>query len=511
MGRKILFITTDEQRFDALGCYGGKVAKTPVADGLARDGILYDRAYNQNVTCMPARSSIVTGQYVSTHGVLRNGYSLPEDDPSIARYLNEEAGYRTALVGKAHWQPMTDHSCWEASAAGCGDHGPYRGFEYLSLAAHSGISYRCEMHYNRWLKENYPDHVDSFYPPVGPENGPNNQKGGDSDAIQVHHNACPKEAYHTCWVADNSIKWLDTLDKDEDWFLWVSFPDPHHPFDPPVSEKDRIDWRDLDLPVAHPGSDEKARQILAQKPKHWLEFYDGITDIADETPDHFVPKTMTNDNVREINAMVHIQNELVDEAMGRLMEYLRIRGWDDDTDVFYCSDHGTNQGDFGLMFKGPFHTDGLMRLPFIWRPAPSAGLRGDKVITDPVGHIDLAPTFARIAGLPVPDWVEGKPLPTEPDPDRDCVFCEWDAERHGIQIKMRSIYDRSGFLCTVYDKTNYYEGTEGELYDLKSDPRQWSNLWDDPDYAEAKAALVAKIDRKTPAPREPALVRTART
>ena len=190
---------------------------------------------------------------------------------------------------------------------------------------------------------------------------------------------------------------------------------------------------------------------------------------------------MTNDNVREINAMVHIQNELVDEAMGRLMEYLRARGWDEDTDVFYCSDHGTNQGDFGLMFKGPFHTDGLMRLPFIWRPAPSAGLRGDKVITDPVGHIDLAPTFARIAGLPVPDWVEGKPLPTEPDPDRDCVFCEWDAERHGIQIKMRSIYDRSGFLCTVYDKTNYYEGTEGELYDLKSDPRQWSNLWDDPD------------------------------
>ena len=128
MGRKILFITTDEQRFDALGCYGGKVARTPVADGLARDGIRYDRAYNQNVTCMPARSSIVTGQHVSTHGVLRNGYSLPESDPSIARTLME-SGYRSALVGKAHWQPMTDHESWEASAAGRGDHGPSNRFE----------------------------------------------------------------------------------------------------------------------------------------------------------------------------------------------------------------------------------------------------------------------------------------------------------------------------------------------------------------------------------------------
>ena len=105
MNRKILFITTDEQRYDGLGCYGGEVARTPVVDGLANEGIRYNRAYNQNVTCMPARSSIVTGKHVASHGVYRNGYSLPESDPSIARYLNDN-GYRTALVGKAHWQPM---------------------------------------------------------------------------------------------------------------------------------------------------------------------------------------------------------------------------------------------------------------------------------------------------------------------------------------------------------------------------------------------------------------------
>ena len=510
MGRKILFITTDEQRYDGLGCYGGKVARTPVVDALAAKGFRYARAYNQNVTCMPARSSIVTGKHVASHGVYRNGYSLPEDDPSIARYLNQN-GYRTALIGKAHWQPMADHSSWEASAANRDDHGPYRGFEHLNLAAHSGVAYRCTMHYNRWLEDNHPEQIANFYPPVGPKNGPNNQKGGETDAIQVHDNACPKEVYHTDWTADRSIEWLDTLNQDEDWFLWVSFPDPHHPFDPPAAEDHRVNWRDLDLPDGHPGSDQAIREILAQKPKHWLAFYSGEVDIADETPDDFVPSTMTDDNIREINAKVHIENELIDEAVGRLCDYLKSRGWDEETDIFFTSDHGTTQGDFGLMFKGPFHTDGLMRVPLIWRPAPSAGMSDGSVIEDPVGHIDLAPTFAQIAGLPVPDWIEGHALPTNEAPDREAVFCQWDAEKHGIEIRMKSIYHRSGFVCTAYGKTNYYHGTEGELYDMTSDPCQWVNLWDDPAYDQVKQSLVAKIIGMTPPPRDPPLVRTSRT
>ena len=89
MGRKILFITTDQQRYDALGCNGGTVARTPVVDALAADGIRYERAYNQNTVCMPARSTMLTGQYVRTHGVIANGVPLPEGAPSIAEYLRD--------------------------------------------------------------------------------------------------------------------------------------------------------------------------------------------------------------------------------------------------------------------------------------------------------------------------------------------------------------------------------------------------------------------------------------
>ena len=87
MGRKILFITTDQQRYDALGCNGGTIARTPVIDALSRAGITFDRAHPQNVVCMPSRSTMLTGQHVSTHGVWMNGVPLPEDAPSIADVL----------------------------------------------------------------------------------------------------------------------------------------------------------------------------------------------------------------------------------------------------------------------------------------------------------------------------------------------------------------------------------------------------------------------------------------
>lgn len=171
MGRKILFITTDQMRYDALACNGGSVARTPVADALAASGINYRRANNQNVVCMPARSSMITGQYVRTHGVVANGVPLPEDAPSIAGYLHERAGYRTALLGKAHFQPAFDLAGrWlENRLARDKSTGPYRGFEHLELAMHGP---QPLWHYGRWLADNHPGYGERLLPALhgeGPE------------------------------------------------------------------------------------------------------------------------------------------------------------------------------------------------------------------------------------------------------------------------------------------------------------------------------------------------------
>src|SRR5699024_2065463 len=119
-------------------------------------------------------------------------------------------------------------------------------------------------------------------------------------------------------------------------------------------------------------------------------WYEGRVPNIDGAPANFVPAQLTHDQVREINALVHMKNELIDEACGRVLDVLDARGWDQDTDIIFTTDHGELQGDYGLLYKGPFHVDALMRLPMIWRPAPSAGVAAS-VVDEPVGQVDLAP------------------------------------------------------------------------------------------------------------------------
>jgi arylsulfatase A-like enzyme len=468
---------------------------------------------------MPARATMLTGQYVRTHGVVTNGVPLPIDAPSVAAHLHEKAGYRTALIGKAHFEPAFDlRGRWfENRMAREGSTGPYRGFERMELAMHGPVG---GWHYSLWLQQNHPDEVGGFAPLLSARGG------GDTGAPELTYNPIPREHYHTDWVADRTIAVLNSLGDDEDWFVWMSFPDPHHPWDPPASEARRINWRDLDLPPGHPGSPEKIEQILARKPQHWLEWYAGWFRNNEGGPMNFVPCEMTHDQVREVNAMVHIENELIDQACGRVLQCIAARGWEADTDVFFTTDHGELQGDFGLLFKGPYHVDALMRIPLIWRPAPSACITS-AVIAEPVGQLDLAPTFCQIAGVSVPDWMQGQPLPLAPGLGRERVITEWDSQFAQIGMHLRTIY-RDGFICTVYEPTTRdtgfdlvrvyrafgvdsplpdirYEGTEGELYNVHEDPWQWRNLWDDPGYAKLRSDLIADLYDHLPRPRDPQL------
>jgi len=506
MGRKILFITTDQMRFDALGVNGQKIARTPTIDALARSGINYTRCHAQNVVCMPARATMITGQYVSTHGVWMNGVPLPEDAPSVARLLKEQKNYKTALIGKAHFEPFLDFQLrFAENRMGVeGRFGPHRGFDHMELAAHGA---RGPLHYPRWLMMNHPETMDNFYPVLGANMMQNSYGEGDTGAVQVKHNKTPREYYHTDWVADRTVTYLNSLDPDDDWFVWMSFPDPHHPWDPPEEELHRVNWRDIPVPTGYPGSRDKIEQILAAKPRHWREWWTGERMTCFEAPPDWVPASLTTDQLREIDAMVHVKNELIDEAVARVMAAIDMRGWSGDTDVIFTTDHGEFQGDFGLLFKGPHHVDSLMRLPMIWRPAPSAKI-APAVIDAPVGQVDFAPTFCRIAGIEPGEWMEGSALPSNANEaaKREAVLTEWDSEFDGVSISLRSLY-RDGWLVTAYGKSSLYDGGEGELYDLKNDPRQWRNLWDDPSAAAMKRDLLDDLRARTPKQREPRLER----
>jgi arylsulfatase A-like enzyme len=500
MGRKILLVTTDQQRYDTLGCNGGTLARTPVVDALAATGIRYERAIPQSVVCMPSRATIITGQHPTTHGVWMNGVALPVDAPSVAELLHD-AGYNTALIGKAHFEPYFDpfmrfaeNAMGRATTPPLGTH---RGFEHLEFATHGAMG---PLHYPRWLQAEHPEAMGMFYAAINSDLQVNATGGGDTDAPQVHVNPVPREWYHTDWVADRTIAWLDSLAADADWFCWMSFPDPHHPWDPPQSEMGRVDWHDVDLPAGYPETAAEREAILDGKPRHWRLWYDGTLVSNFEAPADWVPATLTADQVREINARNAVECELIDEAIGRVLQSVTARGWDDDVDVIFTTDHGELQGDFGLMFKGPYHVDALMRLPLIWRPAPSAAhTAAPAVVTTPVGLVDLAPTFCAIAGIDAPEWMEGGVLPVGDAGRPERVLTEWDSELFGVDVHLRTI-TRGQWVCTAYRPGTVHDGTEGELYDLVDDPLQRVNRWDDPAHRALRDDLLADLWDSQPEP-----------
>jgi arylsulfatase A-like enzyme len=158
----------------------------------------------------------------------------------------------------------------------------------------------------------------------------------------------------------------------------------------------------------------------------------------------------------------------------------------------YTTDHGELQGDYGLLFKGPYHTDSLMRLPLLWSPAKSAKIAPARV-SAPVGLVSLAATFANIAGLTRPDYTESERLPVNDGEARDLgherVLTEWDSVMFGKIVHARTIC-RDGWVCTAMLPGTVHDGSEGELYDLANDPLQHNNLWSSTQHVARRDALL---------------------
>ncbi len=484
----VLLLTTDQHKAATIGAYGDPLGATPTIDGLAAAGTRFTRCRTQNPFCQPARATIITGQYPSTHGVIRNGIDLPETVDSLAARLGA-AGFATALFGKAHFAsyfpdyPTGRIESVVGSALVPADwHGPYFGFDHVELVTdvhnirlapavgHWNWGFGpppMGLHYARWIFRDGRERGFERLRLMQPE-----AAGRSWDHTQTWPNQLPEEDHPTTWVTDRAVEWLGRVDRP--FFAWVSFPDPHHPFDPPRPWYDRYDPADMAqvLPKVRPGE-------LETKPSFHQQWAQGFRGTPFEWAN---PGWALLDEREKLTILAGYYGMVsqLDHGIGRVLAALAARGLADDTLVLFTSDHGDFLGDHGLMLKGPIHYEALLRVPLVVR---GPGFAPGRVVDDPVGTIDLFPTVLKACGLPVPAGCEGRPLLDGP---REWILTEDDMIRAALAFRTlttrrwritRSMHDPDG----------------GELYDLGEDPGETVNRWTDPSLRTTRGDLLALL------------------
>ena len=460
MTPNILFICTDQQRFDALGAYGNDEIETPHLDRLAEQGVLFENCYVQNPVCGPSRASLMTGRYVANHGLWANGVGLPDHERLFTRDL-ADAGYDCGLVGKLHLS-----ACFAGRTERRLDDG-FRVFRW----AHDPYPGSSENAYHRWLRAAHPDLHAAALDPASP----------------VTFDTMPTQAHYSRWIGLETQEFLRTgRERDKPFCFVANFFDPHHGFGAPPEYVDRYDPQALSRPVTTP--DE-----LATKPAIYTE---ASKESYAGHAKGFVE--YTEDELQQVKASYYAMVTLVDDEVGRILATLDEEGLAGNTLVVFTSDHGELLGDHQLMLKGPMMYDCSVRVPLLMR-LPGVLPAGQRR-TELVQWIDLAPTLLEVAGLPPLARGQGASLLPLARGDSDAWTRDWalsqyrdsghpyDPPVHTTMLR----HDRWKLVVHHGDHASTRART-GELYDLVADPAELTNLWDDRAHAADRLALQEKL------------------
>ncbi len=445
----ILWLCTDQQRYDTIRALGNQLARTPNIDRLMDEGVTFKRAYCQSPVCTPSRASFLTGRYPRTTRCRQNGQKIPDDERLISRILADH-GYTCGLAGKLH----------------------------LASCANNRVEERIDDGYStfHWSHHPQPDWPENAYTQWLTKKGKTWEELNRNEGTAYVKPGPPAEYHQTTWCAKMTIDFLRE-NKGKPWMFSFNCFDPHHPFDPPQEYLDRYDPAQMPLPKWREG--ELDNKTTYQRLDH---------EWAHNEPGYFHVAGMTDDDKRQVCAANLAMCELIDDQVGRILAALDESGQRENTIVIFMSDHGEMLGDHGLYLKGPHFYEEAVHVPLTmrWPGRFEAGLGVDGLVE----LIDIAPTLLESAGIEVPERMQGRSLAPicrgEADPARfrDFVYSEyynsW-AHKHSYGTMLR----------TEDEKIVVYHGTDqGELYDLRSDPDEFNNLWDAPDHRDQKLRLL---------------------
>ncbi|MDQ0258251.1 arylsulfatase A-like enzyme [Sinomonas atrocyanea] len=510
----VLVIVADQLRADHLGFGGNTVVKTQNLDALADRGMVFENATVANPTCMPNRASLVTGRWPSAHGTRCNGIPLDPASRTLMRSL-ADTGYRTLAVGKLHHQNMgwefepeqqaeirataplllntTAEDARPRSGPAGWDHWEdrarheqafvplptdYYGYSHVDLIVGHGD--HPGGHYLHWARERGldPDAVG------GPDGSEAVYPGWD----QVYRTAIPADLHPSAYIGEKAVEHLkDAAGHDAPFFLFVSFPDPHHPFSPPAGYDTLYDPDSIPLPL---GFD----QDHSRSPRHIRHM---VSRRGEPGTDPTMTWAATAEQYRHAAAAQYGLITLMDEQIGRILAELDAQGLSEDTIVVFTADHGDLFGDHGLMLKHFCHYRAVTNVPLVVAlPGASAGPRSAagrsrSLVASP----DLVPTLMELTGAGQFRGIQGisfaSILHGGEDVHRPALLIEED-QPFGLPglpgpVRMRTVVTAEGRL------TRYFGAGEVELYDHALDPWELHNVAGQPEYAALERRLTEAL------------------
>ena len=466
----LLFIMTDQQRFDALSRAGNRTLKTPNLDRLAAEGVFFENAYSGCPVCVPARTVILTGHGIESVRVKSNGdYDRPDvaDLPTFDNILSRR-GYRTEYYGKWH-SPYKFASTYDNAVRQVGKHGrdgpapsmKAAYIEYLNKHVPAREPRAGELTDGSSGRPYRPDPLDWQYGAESEEPGAE-REGGRKGArakskkskrtSQAGSYGCldiPAEHSRTAFPAKETIAALERM-KDGPFSLTCSFGPPHPPMVLPRPYYGMYPAEDIPAP----GSID-----------------DPMTDspYAAKAGGEDMKRYRNKGHIRQMTSNYYGLVKEVDDWVGRILDKLRELGLERDTLVVFTSDHGEMLGDHGLHGKGVFY-EGSAHIPLLMR-LPSSIARGT-VVSTPVSHADIFATILDYLDVPghksdgrsLRPMIEGKG-----DGGMDFCVSEWGAES-GATLMVRT--KKWKYICSHSRRSKGIDA----LYDLEEDPLEVNNL-----------------------------------